>query len=293
MPLVRIDAFGDRPVPAEAFDALLRALPERAPVIVVIHGYSYVPGHPRRCPHDHIFSLAPRAAPRAMSWPRQLGFGRGEADEGLCIAFGWNASGSLRAAHAEAERAGRALARIVGAAGRLRPGPVHLVGHSLGARVALAAFGHLPEGSVGRALLLAGAETRGAAEAALGTPAGRTAEVVNVLSRENTIFDLLFRTAVHPHRPGARALGAGLGREDRRWLDLRIDCPGTRARLGAQGFRIPPPARAVCHWSAYLRPGLFPLYRALLRDGLPLAMLRETEGPPAAAAPPLSPLVTA
>jgi hypothetical protein len=109
----------------------------------------------------------------------------------------------------------------------------------------------------------------------MATASGRTAEIVNVRSRENTVFDLLFRAAIHPHRPFARALGAGLGRAERRWLDLAIDCPQTRAHLAALGFRIPPPARAICHWSAYLRPGLFPLYRALLREGLPLAALRE------------------
>jgi pimeloyl-ACP methyl ester carboxylesterase len=293
MPLVRINVRGDRPRPVDDLGAALRALPDGAPVIALVHGYKYTPGHPRRCPHDHILSLNPCRTPRAMSWPRHLGFGRGDPDEGLCIAFGWNASGSLWTAHAEADRAGRALAEVIGTVRRLRPAPAHVVAHSLGARVALGAFAHLPEDAIGRALLLAGAETRAAAEAALATPAGRTAEIVNVRTRENTLFDLLFRTAIHPHRPCARTLGAGLGRDDRRWLDLRIDCPATRARLALRGFRIPPPARAVCHWSAYLRPGLFPLYRALLRDALPLAMLRETEGPPAAAAPPLSPLVTA
>jgi hypothetical protein len=173
------------------------------------------------------------------------------------------------------------------------PVPVQVVGHSLGARVALSAFPHLPAGAIGRALLLAAAETRAGAEAALATPAGRGAEIVNVCSRENTVFDLLFRAAIHPHRPLARALGAGLGRVDARWLDLRIDDAATRAHLAGRGFRIPPPGPRVCHWSAYLRPGLFPLYRALLREGLPLAALRTASAPPGAASPPLSPMVTA
>lgn len=274
MPLVRINASGDRPEPVDDLGATLRALPEGAPVIALVHGYKYTPGHARRCPHDHILSLHPRAAPRAMSWPRHLGFGRDDPDEGLCIAFGWNASGSLWTAHAEAERAGRALAELIGTLRSRRLAPAHVVAHSLGARVALGAIAQLPEDAIGRALLLAGAETRAGAEAALAAPAGRTAEIVNVRTRENTLFDLLFRAAIHLHRPGARTLGAGLGRDDRRWVDQRIDCPATRAHLAMRGFRIPPPARAVCHWSAYLRPGLFPLYRALLREVLPLPALR-------------------
>jgi pimeloyl-ACP methyl ester carboxylesterase len=274
MPLVRIDAHGVQPVPRDDLDAAMRSLPGGAPVMVLIHGYKYTPQRPERCPHAHILSLKPREAARAMSWPRHLGFGRGEPTEGLCIAFGWTANGSVWRAHAEALRAAEALAEVIRSVRHAHPVPVHLVGHSLGARVALAALAALPAGSVGRALLLAGAETRAEAEAALATPAGRTAEIVNVRTRENTLFDLLFRAAIHPHRPLTRALGAGLGREDRRWLDLAIDCPRTRAHLEAIGFRIPPPVRSICHWSAYLRPGLFPLYRALLREALPLAALR-------------------
>ncbi len=293
MPLVRINACGDRPEPGNDLAAALATLPARAPVIVLVHGYKYAPGDAVRCPHRHILSLQPRPTARAMSWPRHLGFGRGDEAEGLCIAFGWTASGPVWSAHAEALRAGRALAEVIAAVRRAHPVPVQVVGHSLGARVALAAFPHLTAGAIGRALLLAAAETRAGAEVALATPAGRGAEIVNVCSRENTVFDLLFRAAIHPHRPFARALGAGLGREDARWLDLRIDDTAMRAHLAERGFRIPPPARRICHWSAYLRPGLFPLYRALLREGLPLAALRMAAAPPGADTPPLSPMVTA
>lgn len=274
MPLVRINADGDRPVLVDDLDAALDRLPPGAPVIALIHGYKYAPGLEPHCPHRHILSLDPAAAARAISWPRHLGFGRGDAAEGLCLSFGWNARGTIWRAHAEAARAGGALAAVLRAVRGARGAPVHLVTHSLGARVAMQAMEDLPEGAVGRALLLAAAETRASAERALATGAGRAAEIVNVRSRENTVFDLVFRAAIHPHRPRDRALGAGLGRDDRRWLDLAIDCDRTRAGLAAMGFRIPPPARAICHWSAYLRPGLFPLYRALLRGGLPLAALR-------------------
>jgi pimeloyl-ACP methyl ester carboxylesterase len=273
MPLLRIN--GDDPWEKQegSIASALRSVAPGAPVIALIHGYSYAPGVPDRCPHNHILSLHPRPGARAMSWPRHLGFGRGDAEEGLCLCFGWRADGTIWQAHAQAERAGRALARAISAVRSVHRVPVHMVGHSLGARVALAAFGDLPAGALGRAILLAGADTRATAEAALASPAGTAAEVVNILSRDNRVFDVIFRTAVHPHRPLARTLGAGLGRDDPRWLDLSLDEEGMTS-LAALGFRIAPPARAICHWSAYLRPGLFPLYRALLRDNLPLRALR-------------------
>jgi len=274
MPLIRVNAVGDRPVPDGDLAEAVEALPDGAPIIVLIHGFKYRPEDSRRCPHKQILSLAARQTARIVSWPRHLGFGRGQADEGLCVAFGWSGTGLLWQAYAEAARAGRALSALIADLQILRPGPVHLVGHSLGARVALSSFEGLPDGTIGRTILLAAADTRAQAEAALGSPAGRSAEIVNVRSRENTLFDLLLRAAIFPHRPGLRALGAGLGRRDPRWVDLAIDCEASRAHLRALGFRIPPPLRRICHWSAYLRPGLFPLYRALLRESLPLAALR-------------------
>jgi hypothetical protein len=77
--------------------------------------------------------------------------------------------------------------------------------------------------------------------------------------------------------PGARgpALGAGLGERRRNWIDLGIDRAEVRAALNQLGFAVPGPARRVCHWSGYLRPGLLPFYAALLRHRaeLPLALI--------------------
>ena len=44
------------------------------------------------------------------------------------------------------------------------------------------------------------------------------------------------------------------------------------------GFGRAPPGRPLCHWSPYIRHGVFPLYRARLRqpDNLPLLQLRAT-----------------
>ena len=73
-------------------------------------------------------------------------------------------------------------------------------------------------------------------------------------------------------------LGAGLPGAGANWLDVQIDCAATRAGLTRFGYRVPAPKRRVCHWSAYLRPGLFAFYRDLIRapEALPLARLRES-----------------
>lgn len=283
MPLLQVDAVSGRPVLRGGGDLVaalrlaLAARPPGAPVVVMIHGYRFSPFDPHRCPHDHILSLRPRRGCwKAISWPRHLGFGRGRADEGLCIAFGWDAGGTIWRAWNSAARAGAALAGLIALAGGTRPSPVDLVCHSLGARVALSAFPALPGRSVGRVVLMAAAEFRGSAAAALATPAGRGAEVINVTSRENDLFDKLLECFVRAPARGDRALGAGLGQARRNWLDLQMDCPKSRAVLAGLGYRVPPPVRRVCHWSAYLRPGLFVFYRDLIRrrEELPLAWLR-------------------
>ncbi len=174
--------------------------------------------------------------------------------------------------YGRAATAGRALARLLAQVARVRGDAAHVIAHSLGARVALAALPHLPCGAAGRMVLMHPAELRGAARAALATPAGRTASIVAVSGRENDLFDALFTWCVAPHRPGERSVGAGL--DALNWLDLRVDRPEVLAALATLGHRIGPPARSVCHWSGYLRPGVFPLYRAVLDGRLPMGVLR-------------------
>jgi hypothetical protein len=55
---------------------------------------------------------------------------------------------------------------------------------------------------------------------------------------------------------------------------LQLDDAASLAALRRAGYRIAPPARLVCHWSPYLRPGVFPLYRAVLDGALGLGQLR-------------------
>ncbi len=148
----------------------LDALPEGAPVVALVHGYSFSPGLGPDCPHRHILALDPDVADaKAISWPRHLGL---DGRRGLAIAFGWHARGNLWQAHANAARAGAALAELAGilrAQGRC----LDVVAHSLGARVALAALHEAGAGDLRHLILLAGAEARGLALAALDSPAGR------------------------------------------------------------------------------------------------------------------------
>jgi pimeloyl-ACP methyl ester carboxylesterase len=283
MPLVAINVNQGTPElrgggdPREALRMALAALPPGAPVIVLIHGFTFSPFVPTRDPHRHILALKPRRdCWKALSWPRHLGFGRGRKGEGLCLCLGWHARGTIWQAWRAARMAGAALADLIRQVQAIRPGPVHIVAHSLGARVALKAMGALPAGSLGRVVLMAAAEYQSTAAAALSTPAGRTAEVINMRSAENRLFDLLLALFVRAPLPEDRPLGAGLWSGADNWLDLSIDRPETRQALRGFGFRIPAPAQQVCHWWGYLRPGLMLMYRDLIRrpEALPLAALR-------------------
>ena len=77
MAVIRINAIGEQAVlhgsPRPLDQALERAGRADGPAVVMIHGYKYLPGHARHCPHRHILALHPEEMPwRAPSWPRQL-----------------------------------------------------------------------------------------------------------------------------------------------------------------------------------------------------------------------------
>ncbi|WP_209424768.1 alpha/beta hydrolase [Pararhodobacter sp. SW119] len=261
----------------------LVGLPAGAPVLIMIHGMGYVPGVAAVDPHRLIY--APRsgqATRRYLSWPRHLRFTPASPTEaaarpGLCIGFGWNGGGGVWAASRQAEAAAQALARLVQIVRRAAPDrPVDLFAHSLGARVALAAVPLLHAGALGRVFLLAGAELGPRALRAIDSPAGQGAEFINVTTRENDIFDMLFELSQIPMHGRGRSIGLGL-REAPNWLDLQIDHAPVLDRLAALGFELAPAGLRVCHWSVYLRPGIFRLYRTLVheRERLTLPALRE------------------
>ncbi|WP_116131574.1 alpha/beta hydrolase [Tropicimonas sp. IMCC34043] len=286
MPLFKVNATAGQLANLAELDAGLRAAlaatsPE-APVVVLIHGYKFSPARAKTSPHTHILSLDPvRSDWKTLSWPRALGIGHDAPDEPLCIAFGWEARGTLWQAYGRAAETGQALARLIALIRQICPGrPVDVLAHSFGARVALAALPHLPAGAMGRAVLLAPAEMCSPAAAWLATPAGRTVEILAVRTGENGLYDRALGWLVAPHRIGDRALGLAAAPAPN-WTSLDIDRPEVRRTLAAHGHRIAPRKSWVCHWSVYLRPGLFPFYRAVLDRRLPLSALRQPAPPSA------------
>ncbi|MBR9820816.1 MAG: alpha/beta hydrolase [Rhodobacteraceae bacterium] len=244
------------PVGAELERALARS--PAGPVVLMVHGYRFLPGDPLHCPHRHILSdHAAHSCHKAASWPRGMGVG----EDCLGLAFGWPARGSIWQAYARAEGAGLVLARVIAEIRRLDPArEIHALGHSLGARVLLSALAALERPALGRVLLLAGADHASHLERALASPAGRRARLLHVTSAENRLFDLLLGGLVTSDTLGDRVLGQASHPD---LPELRLDDPQHLAGLAALGFPLAGRQRRICHWSTYLRPGAFPLYRAL------------------------------
>lgn len=287
MSILRINAQDDTPlshdvptVPAGFLVA--RHLDAPGPVIVMVHGYSYRPHRRGDCPHDLIYALDP-VQDAVPSWPRALGFGSGDPREGVALAFGWNARGTPQTAHRRAQVAGDALARVVE---MIRTGDparnIHVIAHSLGSEVVFAALRSARTRVFDRIILLAAASRTSRAEAAMRSDAGLAAELINVTSRENDLFDLIVE-GVMPADCTTPALGRGLSLPNA--VTVQLDCARTLAHLGGLGHPVAAPDRRVCHWSVYTRGGVMPFYRALLREpqALPLARLRA--GLPAEAEP--------
>ncbi|MBF9031986.1 alpha/beta hydrolase [Rhodobacterales bacterium HKCCE3408] len=258
----------------EALADALHALPEGAPVTVMTHGFRSDPFRPGHSPHTHILSPVSRNdCWKAVSWPRHLGLTRPGA--GLAVGFGWPARGRLDRVARRAWEAGAALSETIAGIGEMRPDArVRIIAHSLGARVALRALQDQRPGLVEAVILLSAAETQAAADRAAFSPAGRAARILNVTSGENLAFELLFRLFAPGTETFVRHVSAGLSGPHRGWLDLKIDDADHLAALHALGYRAKPPHRRVCHWSSYLRPGLFPVYRDVFASGTAFARLR-------------------
>jgi pimeloyl-ACP methyl ester carboxylesterase len=272
MPVVQINH--DHALPRQLWRTAAD-LPPDAPILVMVHGYRYSPSHPAHDPHRHILSLTPDPTlRRALSWPRALGFGENDISEGLALAFGWEARGSLGGAYRRAGEAGEALGGIVSELAGRSGRRVALIGHSLGARVTLTALRRAEAGSIGRMILLAGAEFRDQAGQALESPGGRDAEIINVSSRENDIFDFFLEQWLSRGR--RQALGFGLDHPAPHWVDLQIDHAETLLALEDLGFPTERQQMRLSHWTPYLRRGLFDFYRTALRQpwALPMGMLK-------------------
>lgn len=272
MPILRINATSagltlhNTPQPAARKLRSMAALP--GPAIIMVHGYKYDPNTIEHCPHRKIFSAG------TTSWPARLGFHKGDAEEGLGIALGWFARGSLKQAHARAAELGQSIAIIVALLRAHRPHrPVHVIAHSIGSEVALSALAHLPLGAIDRMVLLTGASYSGKALKLLNTPAGRSVEVLNVTSRENDIFDAGFECLVRPETRNDCAIGQGI--QAHNVANVQLDCDATLQILNQLGFSVASSGKRVCHWSSYRRAGVMALYSAFMRapENMPLEHL--------------------
>lgn len=267
MPLLRINAtphgltLHDTPQPAGR--RLCAMASQHGPAIIMVHGYKYRPASTAHCPHRKIFGAD------AKSWPAQLDFGTSTQHEGIGIAFGWDARGTLRKVHNRASALGESLAIIVAMLRHHTPHrPVRVIAHSLGAEVALSALEYLPNPSIDRMVLLNGASYTRRAAACLRTPAGLGLELLNVTSRENDVFDAAFERLVPARGAPDKAIGHGIDAPNA--TTVQLDCGQTLQGFKTMGFDIAPPSRRICHWSTYTRPGVMALYAQFLRDPIAL-----------------------
>jgi len=262
MPVLNLS--GDNLPGVTALRAALAPLPPTAPVVLMVHGFRYDPARPETDPARLIFA-PPGAASRAgrtISWPRHLRLST--EDGGLGIGFGRPARGDIWSAYGRAEWAALRFAELVEQLRIAAPGrPLHAITHSLGARVVLSALRHQSGPGLDSAILLSGAEFAAEARASLDA-ARHLPEVLNVNSRENFAFDAALRLAF-PTR--GRTIGAGLSGAAR-WTDIALHDLEEGRPLGAHGLGLRGQPRTICHWSGYLRPGAFRLYRALLAGDL-------------------------
>ena len=254
MTIIAVNAPGERVTKAADILGAVSELPAGQTVTILTHGYRYCPFTRDADPHRQLFSLKRRKSSwKAVSWAHYLRLGA--EDAGLGIGFGWPALGRLDQAARRAGTAGRAMAGMIAEICAARPDlRIRIMAHSLGARVALEALRGSPAGSVETLLLLSAAEYRSAATRALATPAGQTARVINVTSRENLMFDALFRLFAPGRDMLSPALSTGLGQAPSRAGSIFEDRrPQSSGRLFAAhcATGLAQPSHRICHWSSH------------------------------------------
>ncbi|MEX0308750.1 MAG: alpha/beta hydrolase [Tateyamaria sp.] len=282
MPILRLNSGPDglslHGSPASARSALNAAAAGTGPIMVLVHGFKCDPGCAGCSPHATIFGRTPHPDKQDQTqWLRHLGFGTGDRDEGLAIAFGWRARGNLWRAQRSARVAGQHLANVIRTIREKAPHrPIHAITHSMGSEVVFEALQALQPHDMDRIIALTGASYASRAAAAMQTPAGRSAELFNITSRENDMFDFLFERLITPPVRGDWAMGAGVDLPNA--VNVQLDCPRTLAILTRFGAHIATPRRRICHWSSYTRPGALRFYAHTLRDpeAVPLAALKHT-----------------
>ena len=195
-----------------------------APLVVLIHGYTFHPGEPEADPHRSLFAMQPEPGDRRIrSWPQGLGFADDAGETGLCIGFGWPASAphlaSLRATgrngfarvYERAAAYGARLAELVALLQRRRP-----AGRSTCSRTRSAPGWRSRRCRTSRSRRggwsCSGrrSSTPGARDFLARLAGAAAAEVYNVTARANDLYDLMFETfAPRPRlgRAGDRAAG--------------------------------------------------------------------------------------
>lgn len=269
MSILKINAHGTEPRCADGGDIAPALVPYLArlsdvePVIICTHGLRHSPfmAGPDFNPHLGVLASTPaRRHWKARSFVRQLHMGQGQRREGQAIAFGWDGAGMIWPVMTRAAEAGAALARLCMAIRACRPElKIGIVTHSLGARVVLEAMIRAPMPAFDRVLLLTPAEHRARAGHALAAPGGQGTMIVSVQTPENWLAHLGFAAAFPGWFTCAR------GPRDRRWVDF---VPDRRPDLGVARWSY-----RTCHWSSYLRPGLWRLYRGYLNGTIPARSL--------------------
>ncbi|WP_371153190.1 alpha/beta hydrolase [Jannaschia sp. 2305UL9-9] len=254
MPRLRIDAHHDGPrdaaghAPWTALHRHIDPLPTGAPLAIVTHGMNHAPGWAAHDPHDGILSYCanPNRHWKSRSLVRCLHMGDGQVLSGHAITFGWDGRGTVWTAMRRASYAGAALARLACAIRRRRPDlRITVVAHSMGARVVIEAMLRAPLPVCDRALLLTPADSRARAGRALRAPGGAACTVVATQTPENWLCNLGMVAAM------AGAADLSRGPDHLRWMDFYPDRSG-----------LPVWPHRTCHWSCFLRRGVWPLYRA-------------------------------
>ncbi len=240
--------------------------------VVLVHGFHFDPeAADGDNPHERLFPFW-----RGLLARPTVAFGWYSCPGGLKLPRTlWRAWRAHKVHHyhhawALAAEAGAVLARILAAA----PGPVDLLCHSLGSRVALAALIADPALPLRRLLILNGAaHVPQALTAAGGAPHVR---VLNVVVPEDDVLDKLgargspglgYRACI-----GRVGLGAAAPRN---WIDIEPDAPAIQAWGRARGWDLAgdDPRAIGDHWHTYRHRGNWPLWRAFLAgdplEGLP------------------------
>lgn len=278
MGVVRLCAGPERaalyPESATALPIEAAAATGDGPIIVMIHGFKYDPAKPAHDPNRSLFT-------EDGAWCRTLGVSQPlhetatPSRNATGVAYGWPARGPVWRAVDRARTAGTQLGQALAQMHDRAPQrPIHFLTHSMGAEVAFAALHQMPRNSVGRLITLAPAAYRSTAAAALESDAGKTTEWINVTSRENAVFDVLYERAVCPPQRRDRVIGTGWATPSA--ATVHLDCKRSLAQLRRHGVDIAPARARICHWSTYTRPGALAFYARLIHrpHSLPLTVLR-------------------